>query len=89
MTAFTRIVIVLSMLRHAIGMPETPPNTVLVGLALFLTLFTMAPVLDQRERRGASSPTWQARCVAKAQSTAAWCRCATSWCARRASRTWR
>ena len=45
LTAFMRIVIVLSMLRHAIGMPETPPNTVLIGLALFLTLFTMSPVL--------------------------------------------
>jgi flagellar biosynthetic protein FliP len=47
MTAFLRIVIVLSMLRHAIGMPETPPNTVLIGLALFMTLFTMSPVLQQ------------------------------------------
>ncbi|GAB2591353.1 flagellar type III secretion system pore protein FliP [Ramlibacter solisilvae] len=47
MTAFLRIIIVLSMLRHAIGMPETPPNTVLLGLALFLTLFTMSPVLQQ------------------------------------------
>jgi len=46
-TAFLRIVVVLSMLRHAIGMPETPPNTVLIGLALFLTLFTMNPVLQQ------------------------------------------
>lgn len=46
LTAFMRIVIVLSMLRHAIGMPETPPNTVIIGLALFLTLFTMAPVLQ-------------------------------------------
>lgn len=46
MTAFTRIIIVLSMIRHAIGMPETPPNQVLVSLALFLTLFTMMPVLD-------------------------------------------
>ena len=46
-TAFLRIVIVLSMLRHAIGMPETPPNTVVIGLALFLTLFTMNPVLQQ------------------------------------------
>ena len=46
-TAFIRIVIVLSMLRHAIGMPETPPNTVLISLALFLTLFTMSPVLTQ------------------------------------------
>lgn len=46
-TAFLRIIIVLSMLRHAIGMPETPPNMVLIGLALFLTLFTMSPVLEQ------------------------------------------
>jgi len=35
------------MLRHAIGMTETPPNTVLIGLALFLTLFTMSPVLQK------------------------------------------
>jgi len=46
-TAFTRIVIVLSMLRHALGMQETPPNMVLIGLALFLTLFTMTPVIRQ------------------------------------------
>ncbi|WP_423199798.1 MULTISPECIES: flagellar type III secretion system pore protein FliP [unclassified Cupriavidus] len=46
LTAFLRIIIVLSMLRHAIGMPETPPNTALIGLALFLTLFTMSPVLQ-------------------------------------------
>ncbi len=47
MTAFTRIIIVLSMIRHAIGMPETPPNQVLISLALFLTLFTMMPVIEQ------------------------------------------
>lgn len=47
MTAFVRIAIVLSMLRHAFGMQETPPNTVLVSLALFLTFFTMSPVLDR------------------------------------------
>jgi len=46
-TSFLRIIIVLSMLRHAIGMNETPPNTVLTGLALFLTLFTMSPVLQK------------------------------------------
>ena len=49
-TSFLRIIIVLSMLRHAIGMQETPPNTALIGLALFLTLFTMAPVLEQVDR---------------------------------------
>jgi flagellar biosynthetic protein FliP len=47
MTAFTRIVIVLGMLRHAIGMQETPPNQVLVSLALFLSLFAMMPVLTR------------------------------------------
>ncbi len=47
MTGFTRIIIVLSLLRQAIGTPTSPPNQVLVGLALFLTLFVMAPVLDR------------------------------------------
>jgi flagellar biosynthetic protein FliP len=47
LTSFLRIIIVLSMLRHAIGMNETPPNTVLTGLALFLTLFTMSPALQK------------------------------------------
>ena len=46
-TSFTRIIIVLSMLRHALGMQETPPNTVLITLALFLTLFTMMPVFQE------------------------------------------
>lgn len=45
-TSFLRIIIVLSMVRHALGMPDTPPNTALIGLALFLTLFTMSPVLQ-------------------------------------------
>jgi flagellar biosynthesis protein FliP len=45
MTSFIRIVIVLAMVRHAFGMPETPPNAVLVSLALFLTAFTMSPTL--------------------------------------------
>lgn len=45
MTSFVRIVITLSMVRHAFGMPETPPNPVLISLALFLTAFSMAPTL--------------------------------------------
>lgn len=45
MTPFIRIVVVLSMIRHAFGMPETPPNQVLVSLGLFLTLFVMGPTL--------------------------------------------
>lgn len=46
-TSFTRIIIVLAILRQAIGMPQTPPNQVLVGLALFLTFFIMGPVIDR------------------------------------------
>jgi len=47
MTAFTRIIIVLSLLRHALGTQTSPPNQVIVGLSLFLTLFVMAPVADK------------------------------------------
>lgn len=47
MTAFTRIVIVLSLLRQALGTLQSPPNQVLVGLSLFLTFFVMAPVFDK------------------------------------------
>ncbi len=47
MTAFTRIVIVLGILRQALGAGQTPPNQVLIGLALFLTLFVMSPVIDR------------------------------------------
>lgn len=47
MTSFVRIVVVLSMLRHAIGLNETPPNVVIISLAMFLTLFSMAPVVDK------------------------------------------
>jgi flagellar biosynthetic protein FliP len=47
MTSFTRIVIVLSLLRQAIGVQSAPPNQVITGLALFLTLFVMGPVFDK------------------------------------------
>ncbi|MBI2277456.1 MAG: flagellar type III secretion system pore protein FliP [Dechloromonas sp.] len=47
MTGFTRIIIVLSLLRHALGTQTSPPNQVLVGLALFLTFFVMGPVLER------------------------------------------
>ena len=47
MTSFTRIVIVLAILRQAIGTMQTPSNQTIVGLALFLTFFIMAPVFDQ------------------------------------------
>ncbi|HTH62480.1 MAG TPA: flagellar type III secretion system pore protein FliP [Paraburkholderia sp.] len=52
MTSFTRIIIVLSLLRQAIGTSTTPPNQVLVGIALFLTLFIMSPVLNQAYEDG-------------------------------------
>ena len=47
MTSFTRIVIVLTLLRQAIGAGNSPPNQVIVGLSLFLTLFVMGPVIDR------------------------------------------
>jgi flagellar biosynthetic protein FliP len=47
MTGFTRIVIVLSLLRHALGTQSSPPNQVIVGLSLFLTLFVMSPTIDR------------------------------------------
>lgn len=46
MTSFTRIIVVLSFLRTAIGIQQTPPNTVMISLALFLTFFIMAPTLQ-------------------------------------------
>ena len=44
MTSFTRIIIVLSFIRNALGLQQTPPNQVIIGLALFLTFFIMAPI---------------------------------------------
>lgn len=47
MTCFTRIVVVFSLLRQALGLQQTPPNPVVIGLALFLTFFIMTPVFEQ------------------------------------------
>lgn len=47
MTGFTRIIIVLSLLRNALGTGVSPPNSILIGLSLFLTFFVMSPVFDQ------------------------------------------
>jgi flagellar biosynthetic protein FliP len=47
MTSFTRIIIVLSILRQALGLQQTPPNQVLIGLSLFLSLFIMSPVISR------------------------------------------
>jgi flagellar biosynthetic protein FliP len=53
-TAFTKIVVVLSLTRSAMGTPGVPPNQVLVGLALFLSLFVMGPVVDAVNEKGIS-----------------------------------
>ncbi len=50
MTSFTRIIIVFSILRQALGLQQTPSNQILIGLTLFLTLFVMAPVFDRINR---------------------------------------
>jgi flagellar biosynthetic protein FliP len=47
MTSFTRILVVLAILRQALGLQQTPPNQVLIGLSLFLSLFVMAPTLER------------------------------------------
>ncbi len=46
MTCFTRIVVVLSFVRQALGTPAVPPTQVIIGLALFITFFIMSPVVD-------------------------------------------
>lgn len=46
MTSFTRIIIILSFLRNAMGVQQLPPNMVLIGISIFLTLFIMSPVID-------------------------------------------
>lgn len=52
MTSFTRIIVVLSFLRTAIGIQQTPPNTVVISLALFLTFFVMAPTFQSAYESG-------------------------------------
>jgi len=52
MTSFTRIIVVLSFLRTAIGIQQTPPNTVMISLALFLTFFIMAPTFETAYQNG-------------------------------------
>ena len=51
MTSFTRIIVVLAILRQALGLQQTPPNQVLIGLSLFLSLFVMAPTLERVNAR--------------------------------------
>lgn len=51
MTSFTRIVVVMSILRQAMGLQQTPSNQVIIGIAIFLTFFIMSPVIDQVNQR--------------------------------------
>lgn len=52
MTSFTRIIVALSFLRTAIGIQQTPPNTVIISLAMFMTFFIMAPTLEKSYKEG-------------------------------------
>jgi flagellar biosynthetic protein FliP len=87
MTAFTRIIIVLSLLRQALGTMQSPPNQVLVGLSLFLTFFIMAPVFD-RIYTEAYQPYMEKKWSCRARWRKAWNRSRPSCCARRARRIW-
>jgi flagellar biosynthetic protein FliP len=60
LTSFTRIVVVLSLLRHALGTQQMPPNQIVIGLALFLTFFIMAPVW-QKINQEALKPYYEER----------------------------
>ena len=70
-TCFTRVVIVLSFMRNAIGLQQTPPNQVLIGIALFLSLFIMSPVISQINTEAyepyANEEITQAEFIEKAQ----------------------
>ena len=81
-TAFTRIIIVLGFIRQGMGTQSAPPNQVLVGIALFLTIFVMAPTFT-RSRRTRSTRSRSTRSPRPRPSTAARCRCASSCSARR------
>ena len=54
-TSFTKILVVLGLTRNALGLQQTPPNQVLAGLALFLSLFIMAPVLSDMNDEGVAA----------------------------------
>lgn len=64
MTSFTRIVVVLSLLRHALSTQSLPPNQIIIGLALFLTFFIMAPTW-QKINREALQPYYEERISGK------------------------
>ena len=77
MTSFTRIVIVLSLLRQALGTQAAPPNQVVIGLSLFLTFFVMGPTID-KVYADAYAPYSRTRSPSTKRSSAARARCASS-----------
>ena len=85
-TGFTRILIVLGFIRQALGTQNAPPNQVLVGIALFLTLFVMAPTISAI-KKDAYEPLVHKQISTTRRSSAARSRCASSCSSRPAPRT--
>ena len=85
-TSFTRIVVVLAFLRSALGLQQTPPNAVLISLALFVTAFVMAPTLEQRLATTGWRRCSPRRSTSPRRSSGRWRRCATSCSARSAAK---
>ena len=73
MTSFVRIVVVLSLLRTALGLQQAPPNSVIVSLAMFLTLFVMTPTLTDAYHQGIQ-PMMNNRSPPSRASPRRWCR---------------
>ena len=88
MTSFTRIIIVLSLLRHALGTQSSPPNQVLIGLALFLTLFVMGPTLDKIYAEAYQPLSGEPHPDGRSAATGAPRRCERSCCGRPARPIW-
>ena len=86
-TGFTRILIVLGFIRSAMGTQTTPPNQVLVGIALFLTLFVMPPTISAIKKDAWDPLVAPPDLHARPRSSAARSRCGSSCSARRAPRT--
>ncbi len=89
MTSFTRIIIVLSLLRQALGTVQAPPNQVLIGLSLFLTFFVMAPVFEQHVQRSLRAVLGAPHRVQRSAQPRLRCRCGLSCCGRPGSPIWR
>jgi len=87
-TGFTRILVVLGFIRTGLGTPTAPPNQVLVGIALFLTIFVMAPVFNDI-KVNAITPLTQHKISQTEALKRGEQRCASSCSVRRGPRIWR